>query len=247
MAQTYRTLVFRLRALTNMHPGSGDSFYGAVDKLVQRDATTNRPTIHSHSLKGALREYFEETVKADAVFINRIFGSPVSERDQSKVKPGAYRFFSADLLALPVPDIAADRWDTPFRLAVAPGDLKRCADKLMLLGCTDWKDEMALKKALELEGTAIRTDEDFPRLFGEHTEELPLVARNCLDNGKSENLWYEELVPRESIFVFAVQADAVKKDMDLFVKHLDNQVFQIGANATVGYGYSLLTLLNKPA
>ena len=50
---------FVLNFQTNLHAGSGDANYGIIDKLVQREPATNRPIIHSSSLKGALREYFE--------------------------------------------------------------------------------------------------------------------------------------------------------------------------------------------
>lgn len=75
---------------------------------------------------------------------------------------------------------------------------------------------------------------------------LPIIARNSLDNGQSTNLWYEEVVPRESRFVFFVAAPEalagsyVDSGED-FRKNIVGKTVQIGANATVGYGYCKIT------
>ncbi len=64
-------------------------------------------------------------------------------------------------------------------------------------------------------------------------EELPIVARNCLDNGISANLWYEEFVPRKTAFLTLLM---MKDECATFTKFLTGECRQIGANATVGYG-----------
>ena len=56
----YTKQCFKITAKTNMHVGSGDTNYGIIDKLVQRDVLSNLPMIHSSSLKGALREFFAQ-------------------------------------------------------------------------------------------------------------------------------------------------------------------------------------------
>lgn len=244
MSKSYKTHVFCLRALTNLHVGAGDSFYGAVDKMVQRDAATHLPTIHSHSLKGALREYFEEEINADRQFVNRIFGTPV-KGDSKDARPGAYRFFSADLVALPVPE---ENPDSPvaYHLAADEFILGDIRQRLALMD-PFWKTLGILgkqvKDAAKLE---IKMDTTFSKRFKAAAEELPVVARNQLENGKSENLWYEELIPRESIFVVAIQSGLTSDpdDEKNFLDKINGKVIQIGANATVGYGYCLFTLLN---
>jgi CRISPR-associated protein Cmr4 len=75
--------------------------------------------------------------------------------------------------------------------------------------------------------------DDFARL----AEELPTVARNSLDNGISVNLWYEEIVPRETRFycpITALQGDSALED----ALNNINGLVQIGGNATVGMGLS---------
>lgn len=235
---TYQTLVFRVRALTNLHPGGGDSFYGAVDKLVQRDPATNLPTIHGHSLKGALREYFESELgmSETSAFIKHVFGSPVNGK-ADEANPGAYRFFNADLLALPVPDTDPNAAAT-YHLVSDDVVWDAFYKKLELLG-SKFADVAALKTAFQ---TGLPVQHTIGKEFKEAAEELPVVARNQLDNGESQNLWYEELVPRESIFGFVVQADA--DHHSAFLAGTNHKVVQIGANATVGYGYCLITLIN---
>lgn len=75
---------------------------------------------------------------------------------------------------------------------------------------------------------------------------LPVQARNFLENGESKNLWYEEVVPKRSRFYFVLGTPSNEdvKDQDRlsrangkFEASLE-EIVQIGANATVGYGYT---------
>jgi len=56
-----------------------------------------------------------------------------------------------------------------------------------------------------------------------------------LENGQSANLFYEEVVPRETRFGFKIQASGIDSYFDTIAD------IQIGANATVGYGFCSLT------
>lgn len=70
---------------------------------------------------------------------------------------------------------------------------------------------------------------------------MPVIARNNLENGISVNLWYEEVVPRETIFYFFVSRP---KDNNSFETGLNHEnikyTAQIGGNASIGYGLSKL-------
>jgi len=74
---------------------------------------------------------------------------------------------------------------------------------------------------------------------------LPVIARNHLENGESENLWYEQVIPRKSRFWFVLLKPPMQGP-DEFTGLLvqDDTVIQIGANATVGYGYTKINALN---
>ena len=75
---------------------------------------------------------------------------------------------------------------------------------------------------------------------------LPVIARNNLENGISANLWYEEVVPRESQFYFFVSRPETS---DLFEQGLKQvkHTSQIGGNASVGYGLCKLKRIKSTA
>ncbi len=114
-----------------------------------------------------------------------------------------------------------------------------------------------LKKIFGIENLAIFTEED----FNEAVSNLPVIARNKLNNGKSENLWYEEVLPRESILytIFCYydnldskadssgKSDKKKFEMayKLFEKRLLEDNIQIGANASIGYGITQFSKLGE--
>lgn len=67
---------------------------------------------------------------------------------------------------------------------------------------------------------------------------LPVIARNHLENGQSKNLWYEQIVPRQARFYFGIiDLNEDEKVNDLFKETIKNGLVQIGANASVGYGF----------
>ena len=69
-------------------------------------------------------------------------------------------------------------------------------------------------------------------------ENLPIIARNVLDNGQSKNLWYEQVVPSETVFYAIIQ-----EPDGVLAKTIDGRLIQIGANATIGYGYCKFNLI----
>ena len=68
---------------------------------------------------------------------------------------------------------------------------------------------------------------------------LPIIARNCLENGESTNLWYEQVLPSLSVLATVIVTKE-SGQMDL----LNEKIVQIGANATIGYGYCKFVKLN---
>lgn len=91
------------------------------------------------------------------------------------------------------------------------------------------------------------TDQEFLRLCDE--DHLPVIARNNLTKDH-ENLWYEQVLPRFSIlytFVMVPEEKDIKSQEDFFNVMLNKVgVVQLGANATVGYGYCKFTKRNNP-
>ena len=206
------TFIYKIELLTNLHAGSGDAGLGVVDKNVQRDPVTNLPTIHASSMKGALREHFE-----GQPFVERIFGT--DSKQKTGLKQGEYRFFHASIIAIPMPKDAAPH----FELITDHAHNDRLKTVFQALGSAS---------NVSLNGQFVSKPTDFK----EQCENLPVIARNCLENGVSTNLWYEEIVPHQSVFVTCIQGT----DNELDTK-LNGAIVQIGGNATVGYGYCKFT------
>ena len=100
------------------------------------------------------------------------------------------------------------------------------------------KSEFAqLSRLFDLFGEklVLLSDEKFMELVQD--ENLPIIARNYLENGVSQNLWYEQILPRQCHFSFLVLSP-LPDDNSLgdFSTTLTSNTFQIGANASIGYG-----------
>jgi CRISPR-associated protein Cmr4 len=261
--------IYAIHCVSNLHVGSGETI-GIIDKTVQRDPITDRPIIHGSSLKGALREYFENKEPITPPFVQAVFGSDIQSSPQGTTA-GLFHFFSAHLISMP---LRSDK--QPYFNVTCPGAIQyllKLADSLKIILT---KKEALVDFAKLNPGTeAIVFDPeanngriedfvsrhqpfaniedikiivgDFPALIGDKNfseiskNEIPVIARNCLDNGKSTNLWYEEIVPRESRFVFGLIGDS-KYDSQ-FETTLSASLVQIGGNATVGYGFTKIQKL----
>lgn len=101
--------------------------------------------------------------------------------------------------------------------------------------------EFAILQSLLGERIALFNHADLKRIAGD----LPIIARNNLENGESVNLWYEEVVPRESRFYFLIKYYHNGDANNLFENELSNHnnICQIGGNASVGYGYQKIQSL----
>lgn len=300
-----------IRNLSPLHVGAGDANYGVIDKQVQRDSVSGLPVIHSSSLKGALREFFDyrlqrnSTEERCADLVETIFGHPKGD-DTKKFKAGLFDFDFGFLLSMPVrTDRVAymsvttvdilDEFLERLKLFDIAEEQQNAIEKLVEI-VTYLKENLHFKTQKDVEGTkekerlaftfepnmegAILEEEDYrtyfqdmeitqfkalEQLIGKNpvvmentafrklSESLPVIARNKLENGESKNLWYEEIVPRESRF-YTIITKAVKwagSEQDFsyaecFDSHVveNKKLIQIGANATIGYGKTQFTKLN---
>lgn len=255
-----------IRAISNLHVGSGEGDFSIVDKQVQRDPITTLPTIHSSSIKGALREAMEQDAKEDKNLkgtILELFGSDPKRQD-SKIRQGLNNFFEGRLLALPIrsshdffyqatcPLVLQEfsqmlkqfRADDPHiaildelsHLQVKEGEpfyFGPSKGKIRLEDWTATHNGFTMDSLVELLGErpALLHNTDFSKLAGE----LPIIARNYLNDGISQNLWYEEVAPRESRFFAMVSRHQSNDGLNDFLEKRKHLV-QLGANATVGYG-----------
>ncbi len=244
--------IYKLRALTNLQAGSGANNYSVIDNLVQRDATTDLPTINGSSIKGAVREYITSNLGAEKA--NILFGSEEKEKSQ-------INFLPADLIAIPV---RSNR--KAYYLAVCPSILTQLQEKYKAMGidvnfgnildqnveegnpillsgnaenlviedyedCKSGKDGISCDLIGSPDQIVLLSERDFMDICGDL--HLPVIARNKV----GENLWYEQVVPRESLFL-----TPVFNSSDIYPAFeseilAEGKVVHIGANATVGYGF----------
>jgi CRISPR-associated protein Cmr4 len=255
--------VWLITTKTNLHVGNENtSSYGLIDKSVQRDVLTKLPCINASSLKGSLNEFFS-VKKKDVLDLVKVFG--VDKNDTTKeTSKGHYSFFDAQLLSIPVQSN-----NRLFYRATSPGVLKRFTEQLSLFGIEytafnldfdlkqpivfteagtklgdftanmrERSEEITRLETLIGKDIALFSDEQFIELCDD--DNLPIIARNRLDNGESKNLWYEQVVPQETVFysLFLSSEDDITEEI------FDKEIVQIGANATIGFGYCQFKLLN---
>lgn len=244
-----KTYLWQITAKTNLHVGNENSTsYGIIDKAVQRDVLTGLPCINASSLKGAINEFcIAEGILSPKERVE-IFGS--DKRGKLESKKGKAIFYDAQILFLPVQD---DK--SLFTYATSEGVLEQTRSRLELFGFKNVNFN-------QFEGTGKRKynksweRDDFSSLCSD--ENLPIIARNVLDNGVSKNLWYEQVVPAETIFYAVIQEPdfyeiiqepdtPIKKSGGLLAEAImkKNKLIQIGANATIGYGYCKFDLIAK--
>ena len=219
MATKKHTSVWLIIPQTNLHVGNESIVnFSVIDKAIQRDVTTGLPCINSSSLKGAIKEYLENEGCKE---IKALFGSTKADKNDSQ--KGSVLFFDATLLAIPEQKIGGD---SPYKQMYNDDVLDAFLTKASVLGA-NVKKENLLNHILKKEGCNCKK---FKSLCSD--DNLPIIARNCLENGESVNLWYEQVLPSQSVLATIIQT-VNEKDLDM----LNDKIVQIGANATIGYGY----------
>ncbi|BDU50900.1 type III-B CRISPR module RAMP protein Cmr4 [Haliovirga abyssi] len=239
--------IYLIECFTNLHVGSGDNDFGLIDTRVQRDVITGFPTINSSSLKGALKEHC---------------GDDLIEGFGNETQKGKYKFFPAKLLAIP-----ARALDRPYYLVTCQEILDDFKEMMELFykETEDFKNE-EFQEEKEVEGYKTKKYIKYKKLikdidkekgeeeilileykdFKELVSELPVIARNHLENGESQNLWYEEIVPRKSLFYFGIDKGIEEKvegktleekfEEKILFDENGGELIHIGGNVTIGYG-----------
>ncbi|WP_333859553.1 type III-B CRISPR module RAMP protein Cmr4 [Clostridium sp.] len=250
--------VYIIKCLTNMHVGSGNASYSIIDNQVQRDVITNFPTINSSSLKGSLREYLKNKIGNEIV--KYIFGDDKEHGiGKYKIFPGMLLSIPVRSDQKPFFRATCQRIIRDFKNLIDSFHYKKLELKLELEKLIEQlNEEKSISNCIEGEVNIenykcniTKVDDSIitskiNSMFGQDliilddatflkiVSELPIIARNKLENGESQNLWYEEVVPRESRFYFGVING---EDNQLDFKKITEEPVQIGGNATIGYGY----------
>ena len=221
------TRVFKITAKTNLHVGneSGGEFT-IIDKAIQRDTLSGLPCINSSSLKGAINEFCSNGIQMPADTRKKLFGSDKTDKKGESQK-GEAIFFDAKLLFLPQQDES-----TLFHYVTSDNVIAMLNDRVKL-----FIPSFNFTKPENYNNKVVKTENDKLSILCSD-DNLPIIARNVLDNGESKNLWYEQVLPAESVLYTIIQETG-----DDLEKALDGQIVQIGANATIGYGYCKFELL----
>lgn len=243
-------IIVCLECITNLHAGSGDVNYNIIDNEVERDPVTQYATINSSGVKGALREYFRSIDANSDDLIKDIFGSD----KPGNTTQGKLKFLAAEMLAIAA---RASKGDSPYYLVSTDYAIKRfCKIQKEFLRKEEKPEEKTINSIeieIEIEGyhpkkkilmpygdIYILEEEDFRKL------PMPVIARNCLDNGISVNLWYEEVVPHDSRFYFPVLCnDNDQEILNTFSKMIDGKIVQFGGNASIGYGLCKISVMEE--
>ena len=258
------TTMLGLLAETPIHPGSGRAM-GVVDLPVAREAATHYPVLVGSSLKGALKSKAKELSMDNA---EKLFGQQdhagqwlVSDARllllPVRSLTTSYRWATCPhLVERYRRDLArAGLNRDPGTPCVKPGEALTKGDEFIFLEerqfriAADDNTLAALAKAIEPlalhEATrkrmhdriAVLHDDDFS-WFARYG--LGVQARNQLecDTKKSQNLWYEETLPPDTL-MYALIADRSQSESatldDLFPE--TDPYLQTGGNETVGQGW----------
>ena len=234
-----KTTLWLIKAQTNLHVGNeSTSNYGIIDKAIQRDALTGIPCINSSSLKGAINEYCcskgqDGRERMDPASRKQIFGSD-KKSSESKASKGEAVFYDAKLLFLPKQTDDANL----YKYITSSNVLDLLEERMKMFGVELKLDRSpeALKIRFQLDRPVEVNDEDFASMCSDN--ELPIIARNRLDDGTSSNLWYEQILPTKTA-LYAITQESHEQLKAV----LKDALVQIGANATIGYGYCKFTIL----
>jgi len=254
--------LYKFECLSSLHVGSGEANYNIIDNEVERDPITGNPVVHASGLKGALRKHFEKTM--DAKDINRIFGNPTTA---DQVGAGTYKFFDAKILSRPMRVAGTLPCVSVTDLSILEAYLKMRADfglvspGVQSLPAINFDDNEFMTNAPAAEISAVE-DEKTGRLTENmdciknilgtdkfalakkfNAYPLPVVAHNKLENGISKQLWYEEYVPAGSVFIFLMITPTDTVELPKVELPLESELIQIGANASIGYGFIKITKL----
>lgn len=237
--------IYMIKCITNLHAGSGDVNFNIVDNEVEKDPVTGYPIVHASGIKGALRDKAKEDNIAD---IGKIFGE-IGANDTGN--SGAYKFLDAHLLSRPLRVSGSD--SLAFIPVTTVAAVNAFIGLLNALGCNKGLSPINVnfggKKFLSTVAGIKIEDEDVGVLDGATASalkpilgeafaiatsfddyDLPVMARNCLETGK-ENLWYEEVVPHESVLYFAVMSP------DGDTSYSVPEFVQLGGHSSIGCGF----------
>ena len=250
-------------AETSVHVGAGQSsVFG--DLPVAREGITSYPVIPSTGLKGSFKEQFGGDTelfgnqeKAGAVIFSegRLLLLPVRSLTSSykwvtcphileRLKRDIERTFGRNVKVEKIPPITEGK-----ALGVGTGLISLEEREFTLEGTIDdnviglVKTFIPNKDVQERLASqlVILSDSDF-KWFAQYG--LSVNARNALTDKKtSDNLWYEESLPADSVF-YTIVMERTNGNMEKVKDHINEKPYiQLGGNETVGQGWFNIFLI----
>jgi len=268
-----KSVVLGLLAETSLHPGAGQTA-GVIDLPVAREAATCYPVIVGSSLKGALRERAEQVWGRENEKVYEIFGrqeaaGAVAVTDARllllpvRSLNGHYKWVTCPYLLeryqrdMELAGLSITLPGLPGLLsgsAAAEGQGRLFLEELSFEIVTADMDGLA--RAIiplvrhqtvrdRLSGSLVVVNDDEFAYFARYG--LQVNARNVLNDETktSENLWYEETLPPDSLFYALVMARPGKEQaVDDLVRLFEERPYlQVGGNETVGQGWCAVSCL----
>ena len=255
-----KTAMLGLLAETPIHAGAGRGM-GVVDLPVAREAATDYPVLVGSSLKGALRdkavdhkqeEHFGTVDRAGDLLVSdaRLLLLPVRSLSSAyrwATCPHLIERYRRDLTCAgltPQPQIPEVKSGEVLAKANGNNDMFLEERKFRVQGLPSEDlcgaiEPLVLSKDTQSRlsaQVAVLHDDDFG-WFARYG--LPIQARNQLDDTKrSENLWYEESLPPDTV-MYALAVGRTDKAIDLLHTLFPDEdpYLQAGGNETVGQGW----------
>ena len=264
--------IIGLLSETSMHPGS-ESSTGVVDLPIAREVTTAYPVITGSSLKGAFRESFEDRMdkkETDKVFGEQNRAGDISVSDGRmlllpvRTLIGHYKWvtcpyildrLSRDLkLAgynieeVKIPEIKQGKalyHGTDEEIFLEEITFTHQESQDLLGKLTKIIKPLLYHKSLKdrlLNQLVIISDDEFA-YFAKYGLEVRARNRLSSETKTSENLWYEECLPPDTLFytLFLCRSGKEASLEKLQEAFLEKPYIQIGGNETIGQGWCVLS------
>lgn len=261
--------LMKIRCLTNLHVGSGDIQYEIVDGQVEKDPVTAYPVIFSSGVKGAMREYADlylETSEVEDIFgaergsnkekkgkagsVRFLTAQMAAMPMRASAGKSSYYMVTTKQMLMQFCRMQNEIENTAKGLLedVVKLDNERNyylkSEEGMNIGVEGYIAETEIPHELEKlirflsdtfsENVVVLSQNNMKNIS------LPIVARNHLENGQSVNLWYEEIVPHESLFFLYMLSNGTPlgdRSLDRLLKLIEeNPLIQFGGNVTIGNG-----------
>ncbi len=263
-------LFFITHSLSPLHAGTGQSL-GKVDLPIEREKHTTYPCVFATGLKGALKKYCENNDLLDFSEIKVIFGDEDTTSGAGgaiftdlkillfpvRSSKGSFKWVTCDfvlqrfkrdyeiakgenqaLTNIDVPkasQVTAERFNPDQHILLE--------DYMFAYDVDQNNNEKFLGIDFLLKKDIINIDEVlFQYLVNNATQ---IIARNKLkENKTSENLWYEETLPAETVmYSFILPSVSNQQEIGNLQTALNDRIIQIGGNETVGYGLTQIMFL----